>query len=72
MARNTPVAIVNGQVLPPIKLETERSFYDYEAKYLVNDTHYRIPCGLHGGEVHQLKKLALEAFRSIGCPAGAG
>ncbi|MCV6605539.1 MAG: D-alanine--D-alanine ligase [Porticoccaceae bacterium] len=61
------VAILNNRALTPIKLETDRGFYDYEAKYLVDDTRYLIPCGLHGGEIHQLQQLALQAFNSIGC-----
>ena len=61
------VAILNGKALPPIKLETDRGFYDYKAKYVVNDTRYLIPCGLHGGDVHELQKLASWAFDSLGC-----
>ncbi|MGS2723638.1 D-alanine--D-alanine ligase [Porticoccus sp. GXU_MW_L64] len=61
------VAILNDRALTPIKLETDRGFYDYEAKYLLDDTRYLIPCGLHGGEIHQLQQLALQAFNSIGC-----
>ncbi|UTW45039.1 D-alanine--D-alanine ligase [bacterium SCSIO 12696] len=61
------VAVLNGRALTPIKLETDRGFYDYEAKYVLDDTRYLIPCGLHGGEVHQLQQLALQAFNSIGC-----
>ena len=61
------VAVLNGRPLVPIKLETDRGFYDYTAKYVVNDTRYLIPCGLHGGEVHELQKLAVRAFDSLGC-----
>src|SRR2546428_2115295 len=32
--------------LPLGKLETPREFYDYEAKYVADDTRYVIPCGL--------------------------
>ncbi|MDM3871756.1 D-alanine--D-alanine ligase [Porticoccus sp. W117] len=61
------VSILNGRALAPIRLETDNGFYDYEAKYLSDDTRYFSPCGLHGGEVHQLQQLALQAFNSIGC-----
>src|SRR6185369_5192705 len=32
--------ILGEQALPLIKLETARDFYDYEAKYVANDTRY--------------------------------
>jgi D-alanine-D-alanine ligase len=37
---------LGDQILPLIKLETPREFYDYEAKYFSNDTIYTCPCGL--------------------------
>src|SRR5213075_10118 len=40
------VAILGERVLPVIKLETPRDFYDYEAKYVADDTRYLIPSGL--------------------------
>lgn len=61
------VAIVGGRALPPIRLETVTEFYDYEAKYLRNDTRYHCPCGLDAQREQELKDLALAAFRAIGC-----
>lgn len=61
------VALLNGEVLPPIKLETDHSFYDYSAKYLVDDTRYLCPCGLDQDREAELKALALAAFNSLGC-----
>ena len=61
------VAVLNGRALPVIKLETDRVFYDYEAKYLANDTRYLCPCGLTKEEEISLQNLALEAFSSLGC-----
>src|SRR5690606_32133078 len=40
------IAMLRGEVLPPIGLGTPHTFYDYDAKYLASDTQYRIPCGL--------------------------
>lgn len=37
------VAVLRGEVLPPIRLGTTHKFYDYEAKYLADDTQYLIP-----------------------------
>ena len=61
------VAIVGERVLPIIRIETPREFYDYEAKYLANDTRYLIPCGLTKSKERQLQALSLRAFRALGC-----
>lgn len=61
------VAILDGEVLPPIKLETEHSFYDFNAKYLADDTRYLCPCGLDAEREEALKQLAWQAFSSLGC-----
>jgi len=61
------VAILGEQALPPIQLKTPHVFYDYEAKYLANDTQYICPTGLDGKEEQQLQRLALSAFKATGC-----
>lgn len=61
------VAILNGQMLPIIKLETDRIFYDYDAKYIANDTRYICPCGLNLEEEQEVNALALAAFSSLQC-----
>lgn len=60
------VAILNGRALPAIKLETDNVFYDYDAKYISNDTRYLCPCGLDEQAEQALQELALEAFRVVG------
>jgi len=59
--------ILGDQVLPLIKLETPRDFYDYEAKYIANDTRYIVPCGLSTARERDMQALCLKAFRSLGC-----
>jgi len=61
------VGIIKGQALPVIKLETAREFYDYQAKYVDDDTQYLIPCGLSAEKEQQMQALALRAFDSLGC-----
>lgn len=61
------VAILGERALPAIRLETENSFYDYDAKYISNDTRYICPCGLDAAVEAQLKSLAIDAFNSLGC-----
>ena len=60
------VAILQGRALPSIRIETPRSFYDYEAKYFRDDTKYHCPSGLSGAAEQHLANLALAAFDSAG------
>jgi D-alanine-D-alanine ligase len=60
------VAMLRGQVLPPIGLGTPHTFYDYDAKYLANDTQYRIPCGLSTDKEAELKALTARACEAVG------
>jgi D-alanine-D-alanine ligase len=60
-------AILGERALPLIKLETPRDFYDYQAKYLSDDTRYIVPCGLPAGKEQELQELCLAAFRALGC-----
>jgi D-alanine-D-alanine ligase len=53
--------------LPLIKLETPREFYDYEAKYVADDTRYIIPCGLPPDAERIIQDEALRAFRALAC-----
>ena len=59
--------ILGDQVLPLIKVETPRNFYDYEAKYIANDTRYIVPCGLSAARERDMQALCLKAFRALGC-----
>ena len=61
------VGVLNGRALPVIGLETDNVFYDYEAKYISNDTRYLCPCGLSAGKEAELQALSLAAFNSVGC-----
>ncbi|WP_263260471.1 D-alanine--D-alanine ligase [Pseudomonas sp. RIT-PI-S] len=60
------VAVLRGQVLPAIGLGTPHTFYDYDAKYLANDTQYRIPSGLSPEKEEELLQLSLRACQAIG------
>ena len=61
------IGILGEQALPAIKLETPRTFYDYEAKYQSDTTRYLCPSGLDEDLERRLKKLSVEAFQAIGC-----
>ncbi|MFT5063899.1 MAG: D-alanine-D-alanine ligase [Gammaproteobacteria bacterium] len=60
-------AILNGKVLPMIRLEAANQFYDYEAKYLVDSTQYHCPCGLPEEQEAAIAEICLKAFNVVGC-----
>lgn len=65
--REYTIGILGQQALPVIRLETPRDFYDYEAKYVTDDTHYHFKTELTAVQTAQVQRLALQAFQAIGC-----
>jgi len=61
------VGILGKEVLPVIRLQPARGFYDYHAKYEADDTLYRLPCGLSAADEAAMQALALRAFTSLAC-----
>lgn len=61
------IALLGDEALPAIRLETPRTFYDYEAKYQSDTTRYLCPSGLDESLEASLQSLSLEAFRALGC-----
>jgi D-alanine-D-alanine ligase len=59
------VGILGSRVLPMIRLETPREFYDYEAKYLADTTRYICPCGLDAEAERRIGKMAMEGFEAV-------
>lgn len=59
--------ILGDQALPLVRIETDREFYDYEAKYILDTTRYLCPCGLPAEQERAIQELALRAFRALGC-----
>ncbi|CAG0124868.1 D-alanine-D-alanine ligase [Rhodocyclaceae bacterium] len=59
-------AILGSRALPIIKIEPANEFYDYEAKYLRNDTRYLCPSGLAEEPEAEMQRLAQRAFALIG------
>jgi len=59
-------SVLAGRVLPMIRLETPREFYDYQAKYADDtETRYHCPCGLDEAEEKKLGEMMLQAFNSV-------
>lgn len=61
------VSVLGDRALPAIRVEVPNGFYDYEAKYLSNDTLYHLPCGLSREDEEALAGLCLQAFEAVGC-----
>ncbi len=62
------VGILGDSALPLIRLQPAKdvAFYDFDAKYLRNDTQYHCPAGLPDADEQALRQLALDAFRLVG------
>jgi len=61
------VAILGDRALPSIRIEVPGDFYDFDAKYLSEQTNFICPSGLSQTEEAELADLALRAFRLTGC-----
>jgi len=61
------VAIVNDKTLPVIKIKPSNEFYDYQAKYIKDDTQYICPSGIEKQKEVSISQEALQAFKIIGC-----
>ncbi len=53
---------IGDDVLPLIKIEAASEFYDYEAKYLSDDTGYICPSGLDDDRVAEIEALVKRAI----------
>ena len=61
------VAIVNDKTLPVIKIKPSNEFYDYQAKYIKDDTQYICPSGIEKHKEVLISQEAIRAFKVIGC-----
>jgi D-alanine-D-alanine ligase len=61
------VAIVGDRVMPSIRIQPAGIFYDYQAKYISDETQYFCPSGLDAQQEQQLAELALQAYRALDC-----
>lgn len=61
------VALLAGEALPVIRVETPHVIFDYEAKYHSSETVYHCPSGLAPETERMVQELALKAFSAIGC-----
>ena len=60
------VGILGDVALPSIRIVPKGEWYDYNAKYIAEDTQYLCP-GLDGADEDEIRRIALAAFREAGC-----
>lgn len=60
------VGVVGREVLPTIKIVPAGEYYDYNAKYISDETQYLCP-GLSGAAEDEMRALALKAFDALDC-----
>ncbi|PJG83003.1 D-alanine--D-alanine ligase [Caviibacterium pharyngocola] len=61
------VPVLDSEVLPSIKIVPEGEFYDYNAKYISDNTQYFCPSGLSDEREQELKELVKRAYDAVGC-----
>ena len=64
--REMTVGIVNGSLLPIIEILPNTAFYDYEAKYIRNDTRYQIDPELPAAVAQEMRDATARVFDAIG------
>ena len=56
-----------AKALPVIKIEAPQGNYDYQNKYFTDTTQYHCPSGLPEALEQDIRRLAEQAFRTLGC-----
>ena len=67
VGNESTVAILQGQALPSIRIETPRVFYDYRAKYESDNTCYFCPGTDDPALEQRFHDLAISAYDVLGC-----
>ncbi|MFQ5490808.1 MAG: D-alanine--D-alanine ligase [Phycisphaerae bacterium] len=61
------VAVLDRTALPVCQIVTQREFYDYQAKYVDDDTTYEFDIDLPEALLHRVQEMSLHAFDCLGC-----
>ncbi|MDG2959428.1 D-alanine--D-alanine ligase [Bisgaard Taxon 10/6] len=61
------VPVLGGEVLPAVQIVPEGEFYDYNAKYLSDNTQYICPMPMSDERWEELKNLVKRAYDAVGC-----
>lgn len=63
--------VLQGRALPLVSMRAAGGFYDYNAKYLANDTQYSCPAELDGSVTARIQAMAVLVFESLDCDSWA-
>jgi D-alanine-D-alanine ligase len=61
------VGVLGDMALPVCEIRTQREFYDYQAKYIDDDTQYLFDLDLPPELLERVQALGLAAHRALGC-----
>lgn len=61
------VGVLGEEALPPCQIRTQREFYDYQAKYIDDDTEYLFEIDLPAHVLTQVQQLSRAAHQALGC-----
>lgn len=61
------VPVLGGEVLPAVQIIPDGEFYDYNAKYISDNTQYVCPMPMSDERWNELKKLVKTAYDVVGC-----
>lgn len=65
--REFTVSILGNKSLGVLEITPKQEFYDYNAKYVSNETIFSKPTDLNSDVLEKMENIALSAFTSIGC-----
>lgn len=65
--REFTVSILGNKSLGVLEITPKNEFYDYNAKYVSNETVFSKPTDLNPAVLEKMENIALSAFTSIGC-----
>jgi D-alanine-D-alanine ligase len=57
----------NPRASTPCEVLPSKDFYDYEDKYLLDKTEFRIPPAIPAERVDEIRRLAVACFKAVGC-----
>jgi D-alanine-D-alanine ligase len=60
------VGLIDNRALPPIRIETDRKFFDYEAKYEDDETRYGFDFDVPAAQVESVVQTARDACTALG------
>lgn len=58
---------LDARALPVVRIAAPEGAYDYQNKYFTDDVKYHCPSGLPEAEEHEIQRITLAAYHTLGC-----